>query len=72
MNTPPTGFTNLSDEEYNKLCDHRFSERNISREALEKCISIVNDFCYDYLTKEQLTVVHEMTREEKIRLRWTW
>ena len=59
-------FINLTDREYEELCDYDFTVRNVSDEALDKCVSTVGRFCREYLTEEQRQELQRLGRNEGI------
>ena len=53
-------FTNLTDSEFEEVCDYDYSADNVDDKSLERCFSIVDNFCYDYLDEEQLSAIRQL------------
>ena len=56
----------FSEEEYEKLRYYDFTAKNISDEAVGKCVSLVDEFFGDYLNDGQKRKIDGMDREEQI------
>ena len=58
--------TGLTEDECHELSEHDLTWKNVSAEALQKCISIVMDFCTNFLDNDKLSVVKAMGKNEQI------
>ena len=52
-------------EEYEGICNYGYSAENIDDKSMKSCLAIVDNFCYDYLSKEYLSIIREMNKKEK-------